>query len=606
MRNVFWIGLIAVTGLVLLGFTLAQSSDTSTALSWSPPTLDEVAAALDGLSFDPFINVSYNQYLLRFPQVLTHYGMAGSLGVRNDRLNDYSEAYLAETQAIESLILEQLQSFDRAALSPDQQLTYDVCVWYWDDIVRSHEFADLDYLVNHFYITSRDWSTFDLLTVVHPLSNTRDVEDYMARLGQIEAQFDQLIDRMSAQAERGIIVPDLILAQAISNLRGLVFASATGHPFYTTLAAGTQSTAGLSPSERTDTLADARTIISEQVLPAYRRLYDKLGELRAIAPQSIGYGEQPNGLAYYDYALRHQNQTDLTAPEIHELGLTQVARLQTQIHETAVQAGYDEELPISAIYAQVARDGGSRSGDAIVETYEEILERAKENVVDVFNRLPRATVVVVPDAMGGYYRPSNGSRPAEFAAPAGGSQPYYSMPTLTYHETIPGHHLQIALASELPLPLIRKIEVFLGFTEGWALYSERLAWELGWYDDDIYGNLGRLSDEMMRAVRLVVDTGIHAMGWTYNEAVNYFAANTGKTLSYARYQVQRYIVWPGQSTSYMTGFLKILELRDRLQLAQGDGFDLADFHSLVIEDGSMPVDILERRVQEVIDATASE
>jgi uncharacterized protein (DUF885 family) len=367
-----------------------------------------------------------------------------------------------------------------------------------------------------------------------------------------------------------------------------------------------QSATSLSASERTDILADAIAIISEQVLPAYRRLYDKLGELQAIAPQAIGYGGQPNGLAYYDYALRHQNQTDLTAPEIHAIGLEQVARLQAQIHAAATQAGYSEALSISAIYAQVARDGGSRYGAAIVQTYEEILEGAKANVVDVFHRLPQATVVVVPDAIGGYYRPSNGARPAEFAAPAGGTQPYYSMPTLTYHETIPGHHLQIALASELPLPLIRKIEVFLGFTEGWALYSERLAWELGWYDDDVYGNLGRLSDEMMRAVRLVVDTGIHAMGWSYNDAVNYFAENTGKTVGYARYQMQRYIVWPGQSTSYMIGFLRILELRDRLQQAQGENFVLADFHSLVLEDGSMPLEILERRVQEVIDAATSE
>jgi len=606
MRHVFWIGLIAVAGLAILGCTLVQSTSESVGSSWLPPTLAEVTTSLDGLGFDQFIDASYEQYLLRFPEVLTHYGLASQLGVRNDLLNDYSEEYLAETRTIESLILEKLQAYDRSALTPTQQLTYDVCAWYWDDIVRSQEFADLDYLVNHFYITSRDWSTFDLLTVVHPLSSTRDVEDYMARLGQVEIQFDQLIDRISAQAERGIVVPDLILAQAISNLRGLVYASPTSHPFYTTLATGTQSIASLSASERTDILADARAVISEQVIPAYRRLYDKLGELRAIAPQAIGYGEQPDGLAFYDYALRHQNQTNLTAPEIHTLGLEQVARLQTQIYEAAAQAGYAEGLSISAIYAQVARDGGSRSGDTIVEAYEDILERAKENVVDVFNRLPRATVVVVPDAMGGYYRPSNGSRPAEFAAPASGSQPYYSMPTLTYHETIPGHHLQIALASELPLPRIRKIEVFLGFTEGWALYSERLAWELGWYEDDVYGNLGRLSDEMMRAVRLVVDTGIHAMGWTYNEAVDYFASNTGKTVGYARNQVQRYIVWPGQSTSYMIGFLKILELRDRMQQALGDAFDLADFHSLVLEDGSMPLEILERRVQEAINAAAAE
>ena len=606
MRNMLWIGLIAVAGLAVLWGTLAQTPSDSAAPSWSPPSLNGVEAALKGLSFDQFIDVSYRQYLLRSPEVLTHYGMAEQLGVRNNRLNDYSAPYLAETRAIESLILERLLAFDRSELSLDQQLTYDVCAWYWDDIVRGHEFADLDFLVSHFYITSRDWSTFDLLTVVHPLSNTRDVEDYMERLGQVESQFNQLIDGMSAQADRGIVAPDLILAQAISNLRGLVFASVTSHPFYTTIATATQSMAGLSASERTAILADATAIISEHVIPAYRRLYNKLGELRAIAPQAIGYGEQLNGLAYYDYALRHQNQTELTAGEIHALGLTEVARLQTQIHDTASQAGYAEALSISEIYAQVSRDGGSRSGDAIVETYGEILERAKEDAVDVFNRLSQATVVVVPDAMGGYYRPSSRSRPAEFAAPASGSQPYYSMPTLTYHETIPGHHLQIALAAELPLPLLRQIEGFLGFTEGWALYSERLAWELGWYEDDVYGDLGRLSDEMMRAVRLVVDTGIHAMGWAFDDAVAYFAENTGKTASYARNQVQRYIVWPGQSTSYMIGFLKILELRDLVQQAQGDDFNLADFHSLVLEDGSMPLEILERRVQEVIDATVSE
>jgi len=601
VRSALWVGLAVVAGLAIFGFTLAPSSSDSYAPSWSPPSLDEIANQLDVLSFDRFIDVSYEQYLLRFPEILTHYGMAQPLGVRNDRLNDYSADYLAETEAIESLIYERLQTFDRASLSTDQQLTYDVCAWYWDDIVRSHEFSDLGYLVTHYYITSRDWSTFDLLTVVHPLSGKRDVEDYMARLSQVAGQFDQLISGMSAQAERGIVAPQIILTQAISNLRGLVFASPTSHPFYTTLATGTQSAASLSASERTDILAEASDIVSEQVIPAYRRLYDKLGELQSIAPAAIGYGAQPNGLAYYDYTLRHQNQTDLTATEIHNLGLEQVSRLQTQIHDTATQAGYSEDLSISEIYARVARDGGTRSGPAIVQAYEDILARAKEDVVDVFHRLPQADVVVVPDAIGGYYRPSNGSRPAEFAAPANGVQPMYSMPTLTYHETIPGHHLQIALASELDLPLIRKIEVFLGFAEGWALYSERLAWELGWYDDDVYGNLGRLSDEMMRAVRLVVDTGIHAMGWTFNEAVSYFASNTGKTIGYARYQVQRYIVWPGQSTSYMIGFLKLLELRDHVQQAQGDNFDLADFHSLILEDGSMPLEILERRVQDYLE-----
>ena len=600
MRNVLWLGLVAVLGLVLLGFVVAEPPDNVHQVSWSPPALDQVAAVLNGLSFDEFIDASYEQYLLRFPQVLTHYGMARQLGVRNNRLDDYSEAYLAETRAIESLVYEQLQSYDWESLTLDQQVTYDVCSWYWDDVVRDHEFAYHNYLVTNYYITSRDWSLYDLLTVVHPFSNTQDVEDYLARLEQVDTQFDQLIDGLAARAERGIIAPQIILTTAVANLQRLTFASAQSHPFYTTLSAGTQSIAGISASERTTILAKAADIMSEQVLPAYQRLYGKLVELGDIAPQAIGYSQQPNGSAYYAYALRHQNQTELTAAEIHEIGLAQVARLQTQIQEEATKAGYREGLPIGAIYSFVAQDGGVLNGDDIVSTYEGLLQEATENVRDVFERLPSTPVIVVPDAIGGYYRPSTGFRPAEFAAPASGSQPYYSMPTLTYHETIPGHHLQIGLASELDLPLLRRIEAFLGFTEGWALYSERLAWELGWYEDDPYGNLGRLSDEMMRAVRLVVDTGIHTMDWDYNQAVAYFAENTGKPFSSARYQVLRYIVWPGQSTSYMIGFVKLLELRDRVQEAQGDAFDLAAFHTLVLENGSLPLDVLERRVQDYL------
>lgn len=600
MRNVVWIGFIAVIGLAMVGFMLADSSDNSYRPSWSPPTLEQVAAALEGTSFDRFVDASYERYLLRFPQVLTHYGMARQLGVRNDRLDDYSERYLAETRAIESHIYEKLQAFDRVALTPEQQLTYDVCAWYWDDLVRGHEFAYLDYLVTHYYITSRDWSLFDLMTVVHPFSSRHDVEDYISRLEQVDVQFDQLIDGLTARAERGIIAPQIVLAQAVAGLQGLAFARAQSHPFFTTLSSGIQSITGISASERTSILSEAADIMNTQVLPAYQKLYDKLVELRDIAPEAIGYSQRPNGAAYYDYALRHQNQTDLSVAEIHQLGLTQVARLQTQIQETAAKAGYPEGFPIGAIYSLVSQDGGVLYGDEIVSTYEGILQQAKDNVGNVFEILPKTSVIVVPDPIGGYYRPSNGSRPAEFAAPASGAQPYYSMPTLTYHETIPGHHLQIAVAQELNLPLLRSTEVFLGFAEGWALYAERLAWELGWYQDDAYGNLGRLSDEMMRAVRLVVDTGIHTMGWTTNQAVAYFAENTGKTMSAARYHIQRYTVWPGQSTSYMLGFLKILELRDRVQQALGDAFDLAAFHTLILENGSLPLDILERLVQDYL------
>jgi len=350
-------------------------------------------------------------------------------------------------------------------------------------------------------------------------------------------------------------------------------------------------------------------LIGVVVLPAYRRLYDKLVELEEIAPASLGYGALPDGTAYYDYALRHQNQSDLTAFEVHELGLREVARLRQEIEEAAIALGYPEGLSIPSIYARVSRDGGLLYGSAIVAEYDRLLDEARVRAQEVFESMPTVPIAIVGDTYGGYYRPApaDGSRPAQFVAPNSGAQPRYSMPTLTYHESIPGHHMQIATAAELDLPLIRVIETYLGYAEGWALYAERLAWELGWYEDDPYGNLGRLSDEMMRAVRLVVDTGIHAMGWTFDEAVDYFVDNTGRPETFAQEQILRYAVWPGQSTAYMVGFLKMLELRERVRDALGEAFDLARYHTLILENGSLPLQILDRVVDRFIaDAATGE
>jgi len=588
----------------------AESSDESIGEhlpTWDPPTAEFVADAIRGLAFDEFLNTAYRLLLMRFPQTLSDLGLAEMFGVRNDRLNDYSEAYELETQRIEREILTRLRSYDRASLSADQQLTYDICEWHLADVVRGHEFALYSHPVSQYFITSLGQQLLDAMTVAHPFRTAGDVEDYMTRLEQVDDQVAQIIAAIERRADEGIIVPRVMIDWALGNLEGLAASSVQRHPLYATLEEKSHDV-GLPGAERERLLEEARVIMADHVLPVYQALHVTMQSLRVDAPDEIGFGQYDGGADYYAYALRHQNQTMLTPQEVHDLGLREVARLRGELQQAAVDLGMPEGLSLAEIYQRAGDEGGSVSGEAIVAEYERLLKDAKRSAVAVFERVPAAEVVVIPDPIGGYYRPAaaDGSRPAQFAASNQGSKPKYRMATLTYHETIPGHHLQIALSQELDLPLLRSIEHYLGYTEGWALYSEELAWELGWYDDNPYGNIGRLSDQMMRAVRLVVDTGIHVFGWSFDRATEYFAEHTGRPYGESQYNILRYAAWPGQSTAYMVGRLEILRLRARAQEALGEAFDLTEFHSAVLEDGSVPLEILGRLIDEYIDGVLAQ
>lgn len=590
--------MVWVAGVMLPGLA-AVGAEPNVAPSWAPPSLSSLAAALEELPFDEFVETSYRLYLMRFPQSLTDLGFAEALGVRNDRLNDYSSGYLEETQQIEREILDRLLRFDREDLSPEEQINYDVCAWYWDDLVRGQAYADYSYPVSHFYFTSLDWALFDLLTEVHPFASAQDAEDFVTRLHGVDEQFGQIIDQMEIRAEAGIVVPRIMIDWALPQLRNLAYASARLHPFYVALEEGLREI-DLSTEASVDLLAAAASVLTGEVIPAYRSLLGALEAQRASAPSGIGFGQYPGGEDFYAYALHHQNQTHLSPTEIHEIGLREVARLKIEMEQAALSIGVPEGASLSEIYSAAEEGGGTLSGPAILAEYERLLAAAQERVGEVFLRLPAAAVAVKPDPLGGYYSPAplDGSRPAFFAAAVQGEQPRYRMATLTYHETIPGHHLQMALAREIELPLLRKAESLLGYTEGWALYAERLAWELGWHAEDPYGNLGRLSDEMMRAVRLVVDTGIHVLEWSFEDAVAYFAEHTGRSTGESGYNILRYAAWPGQSTSYMIGFFAILDLRARVQESAGAAFDLPGFHDVMLRNGALPLPLLERTVAE--------
>lgn len=564
----------------------------------------ESAVDPESQPIDEFFDESFKRILMRDPELITSEGMADYMRVRNDQLTNISDEYIRENYEIYAEIQAALHAYDRQALTPDEQVSYDVYDWYLDDLLRQQEFMYHDYPVSHFFVTSVPDSLFQLLTEYHPITDQQDVEDYLSRLSQVDEKFDQLIEGLELRKQAGIVVPKFALQQAMGNIRGLANSTASSMPYYSALQEKMQLLSSITPEDQESFLELAETEIESGVLPAYQALEAYLAELIEGAPNKIGLQQYEGGTEYYAHLLRHFTTTDMTPDEIHELGYQELARVQAEMRIIFDELGYPENENLEDSFQRVVQESGMLTGSEILAEYEAILEQAEGKLDVVFDVSPEAELIVVGGPTGGYYvSPAlDGSRPGAFHAATSGSETIYTMPTLAYHEGVPGHHFQIALAREFDLPLFRNAASFLGYVEGWALYAEHLAAELGWYEDDPYGDLGRLQFEAWRAARLIVDTGIHTKGWSYNKAADFLAENTGLGSGWMNYEVGRYAVWPGQATSYMVGMLKILELREMAMEALGDQFDLKEFHNVVLRNGSMPLEILERVVEDYIDA----
>jgi len=587
------------------------------------PTLLSVAdivALLESLSLDNFFEESYKQLLLRDPEMLTELGISESYGLRDDRLNNIFDAYIGETCKLQEAILDLLRTYDRGGLTPEQQISYDVYEWYLDDLVRGQEFMYYDYPVHHFIGSYHD-ELIRLFTVYHPLADVQDAEDYVSRLLQVDDQVEKLIEGLKLRQEVGVIPPSFIIQLARSEIHGYLQTYSTDPAsidakslsVYTVFRAGLYEL-GLTAEEKQALLDDAALAIQVSFIPAYMKLLDHLESQAAIATEEAGVWKFPNGDAYYAYLLRSQTTTDLTPAEIHELGLAEVARIQEEMRAIFAQLSYPEDESLGEMVNRAVADGGHYSGidsqagqEQLIDAYKMILDEMNHRLDEVFDIRPSAELEIVgeTEGMGGYYvsASSDGSRPGAFHVGLGSSRiPKFNMPTLAYHEAIPGHHFQIAIAQELDLPMFRNDLFFTGYGEGWAMYAERLAWELGLYDDDPYGNVGRLMLELLRAARLVADTGIHAMHWTREEANEYMAIAFGSPPGTFSYEVDRFIVRPAQATGYKIGMLKILELRQKAMDQLGERFDIKEFHNVVLGNSSMPLAILELVVQRYIDA----
>jgi len=587
----------------------SNPADPSAPSNPTPPddiSLQEVAASFGGLSAADFYEVSYKAILSRFPELVVELALEMEVELDGTEINNVSWDYRQRTTEIIQLIQEHLASFDRGALTAEDQLSYDIYEYYLDDWLRGESFSEFEYPGTN-YITSVHWQTLFFFTDIHPLEVTQDVENYVARLDAVDEKIDQLITLLQDKESSGILAPAFAYEWAASDLRSIINSGAGGSPYYLTLSEKSESTSGLSDARRDELLSSSQAIIEQSILPAYQRLVTQVDRLVNRAPVDGGVAQYAGGSEFYQSALLHHTTTDLTAAEIHALGLQHLDRIHGEIRLLVEQLGYPANESVVRMFQRVMSDDEMIPAGQVVSFHESVIQQAYDDLNVAFTEIPASEVIVIGVERGGMYMAptADGARPGAFYASSGSSQPRYQLPSLTYHETIPGHHLQISSALEKDLPLFRRITTYTGYTEGWALYAERLAHDLDWYAGDPRGNLGRLQYEAYRAARLVVDTGIHDLGWGFDQASQFFRDNTGFSLDNARGQISRYMIWPGQATAYMTGMLSILEFRERAQSALGDAFDLKEFHDVVLQNGSVPLAILDSLVDQYIESKSS-
>ncbi len=564
----------------------------------SRPSADIPAslAELDGLDFADFLEASYDQLLRRSPQAATELSLSTSLGMTEQFLDDLSEPYLADTYDLVDGILLRLHDFDRAALSADDQLSYDIYDWYLTDRSSDREWHYFEYPVTP-NVTSVTNSLLLFLTDIHPVTDAESAWAYVERLRQVEVQLGQLIDGLRVREARGLIAPCTLLQWSLPNITAIADARPTDLGLYQSFVTRLEAT-DLPADQRDQLLAAAETAIACHVTPAFAALVAEVARLAEVAPCGAGVGQLPGGADYYAAALHHHTTTDLDADTIHQLGLDALDEIHAEMRARAEQLGYSPDQSVPALYTRVAQDSSVVAADQVVDTFTQIIANAEARLEPAFYQGPPIPVIVVSDPVGGFYVAGtpDGSRPGVFYARNGPAY-RFAMNTLAYHETIPGHHLQLSLAQALALPTARRTLTFTGYVEGWALYAERLAADLGWYRDDPYGDLGRLQAEAFRAARLVVDTGIHVDGWSYSHAVDFMVEATGFSSQAMGYEVARYMAWPGQATAYYVGMFHLLGLREQAMTDLGDQFDLRDFHAAVLDAGAMPLSLLEGRVE---------
>jgi len=532
--------------------------------------------------------------------------MIGYPDAEKGRWGDFSMAAEERQKKFTRLAGDVLDAIDRAALSEANQLNYDLFRYQVDLGIEGEEFP------NEYLVIDQMGGPQTFIADVLPQIPARTLEDYEALLDYLRGVpeiLKQTRIRLEAGLEHGITPPRVTLG----DVAGQFAAMTASDPTDSVLLKAFESLPETIPAETAERLrAEATKIVADEVIPAYRELARYWNETYLPATrESIAIGALPDGQAWYAHNVKAMTTTDLTPQEIHDIGLKEVARIRTEMEAVIEQSGFEGTFQEFLEFLRTDDRFFFDTPEELLTTYRDIAKRIDPELIKQFGKLPRLPYGVTPvpafmeqSQTTAYYQPGSldAGRPGYFTANTYDleSRPSWEMEALTLHEAVPGHHLQIALAQELEdVPEFRKNMGTTAFVEGWALYAESLGEDMGFYQDP-YSKFGQLTYEMWRAIRLVVDTGIHSLGWTRQQAIDLFTENTGKALHDIEVEVDRYIVWPGQALAYKIGELKIKELRARAEKALGDRFDVRRFHDAVLENGAVPLDVLEAHVDEWI------
>ena len=566
-------------------------------------------------SLDHYLAKELITSLFESPEAMTYMGLFDRVNfiTRHNARLSIRDAQDAEEEHQKNLArLEMLKRYKEDSLSSNQLITKKIAVFDTENDINAFEnFRYHSFPVNQ--IGGTHLNLVEFMTDIHPMRSHREAKDFISRVKYIDQAMNNQILWLQQQASAGIFPPKFVYEHVIDQLETMV--SGDENPLLDVFKRKIDKL-DLQLEDKDTLIADLNNAIDTSFYPAYKALLNYFKDTRKFANIHHGVWSLPDGDEYYALRLRSYTTTDFSAQEIHDIGLSEVARITKRMREILNAIGYQSNKPVGLIMNDLNEDEGFLYADSqdrkeiVVADYNEMVAAATMGMKDYFYKLPNASVEVraVPEysektSAGGYYMsPSlDGKRPGVFYANLYDIKqtPTYSMQALAFHEAIPGHHLQIALNLENEdLTLYRRFGYRTSaFSEGWALYSEQLALEAG-LARDLLDELGVLQSELFRSVRLVVDTGMHYKRWTREEAMDYMKRITGMSDTEVRSEIERYIVWPGQATSYKVGMLKILELREMAQQKLGDDFDIKKFHSIVLDNGIPPLFVLEDLVNE--------